>query len=193
MKWPLEWLNSLFAKKPKPTRAAPTLTNDRQVTPVQVVAIIAAGCVGILLVLALCGCATEFNARPTQGLNQSCALYALADYAELCGHAPITREERLRVWRGVASERGLSLIDAWEHATRAGWVAAGSYPGIVTLDSLDDGPLLASLRDSRHAVVVISRAGDDVTILDPRYVDPVVMRVSRLESETRGFYYRENK
>lgn len=148
---------------------------------------------GILAVLSCCGCATDPNARPTQGLNQSCTLYALADYAEITGHAPIPREERLRVWRGVASERGLSLIDAWSLATRAGWVAAGSYPGIVTLDRLSDGPMLASLADARHAVVVIKRSGDDVTILDPRYVEPVVMRAARLESETRGFYYRENK
>jgi predicted double-glycine peptidase len=170
--------------------------NNREVTPIEGLVLIAMCLIGILVVLSCVGCGTvdvDLTARPTQGLNQSCTLYALADYAELCGHAPITREERLRVWRGVASERGLSLIDAWEHATRAGWVAAGSYPDFASLDSLADGPMLASLRDSRHAVVVISRSGDDVTILDPRYVEPVVMRVSRLESETRGFYYRSGK
>ena len=142
------------------------------------------------LLLLLTGCATD--ARPTQGVLPSCALYTLADCAEVQFGKPIPAEERLRVWRGIGhlGMVGLTLDQAFAAAERAGWVPGDSYLRILTIDAISDGPLIAVLRDHRHAVLVLSVGGGNAIVLDPRYTDPQTMTVAKLETETRGFYYR---
>jgi len=144
-----------------------------------------------ILLLVLTGCASP-NARPTQGVLPSCALYALADAAEVQYGKPISAEERLRVWRQLSGKQrnGLTLEQAFEAAEKAGWVPGDSYLRIWTLDALADGPLIAILGSRKHAVTVLSRSGGSVVYLDPRYSDPQSMTVARLETETKGFYYR---
>ena len=144
----------------------------------------------IMLVL-LTGCASP-NARPTQGVLPSCALYAIADAAEIQYGKPISSEERLRVWRGIGHLGlvGLTLDQAFAAAERAGWVPGDSYLRILTIDAISDGPLIAVLGPRKHAVTVLSRSGGSVVYLDPRYTDPQSMTVARLETETRGFYWR---
>ena len=143
-----------------------------------------------ILLLLLTGCATD--ARPTQGILPSCALYCMADCAEVQFGKPIPAEERLRVWRQLSGKQrnGLTLDQAFAAAERAGWVPGDSYLRILTLDSISDGPLIAVLRDHRHAVLVLSVGGGNAIVLDPRYTDPQTMTVARLETETKGFYYR---
>jgi hypothetical protein len=79
-------------------------------------------CILSVILLLVTGCVTDQTYRPIQGLNQSCTLYVLADYAERTGHSPITREDRLRVWMQANGhwDRGLSLLDAWALAAKAG-------------------------------------------------------------------------
>ena len=143
------------------------------------------------ILLLLAGCASP-NARPTQGVLPSCALYALADAAEVQYGKPISAEERLRVWRQLSGKQrnGLTLEQAFEAAEKAGWVPGDSYLRILTLDSISDGPLIAVLRDHRHAVLVLSVGSGSAIVLDPRYTDPQTMTVAKLETETKGFYYR---
>ena len=144
-----------------------------------------------ILLLLLAGCASP-NARPTQGVLPSCALYAIADAAEIQYGKPISSEERLRVWRGIGhlGMVGLTLDQAFSAAERAGWVPGDSYLRIWTLDSISDGPLIAVLRDHRHAVLVLSVGSGSAIVLDPRYSDTQSMSLAKLETETRGFYYR---
>jgi len=144
-----------------------------------------------ILLLLLAGCASP-NARPTQGVLPSCALSTLADCAEVQFGKPISREERLRVWRGMGHLGlvGLTLDQAFAAAERAGWVPGDSYLRILTIDAISDGPLIAVLRDHRHAVLVLSVGSGSAIVLDPRYSDPQSMSLAKLETETRGFYYR---
>ena len=144
-----------------------------------------------ILLLLLTGCASP-NARPTQGVLPSCALYAIADAAEIQYGKPISSEERLRVWRQLSGKQrnGLTLDQAFAAAERAGWVPGDSYLRILTIDAISDGPLIAVLGPRKHAVTVLSRSGGSVVYLDPRYSDPQSMTVAKLETETRGFYWR---
>ena len=144
-----------------------------------------------ILLLLLTGCASP-AARPTQGVLPSCALYTIADAAEIQYGKLIPAEERLRVWRGIGhlGMAGLTLDQAFAVAERAGWVPGDSYLRIWTLDAISDGPLIAVLRDHRHAVLVLSVGSGSAIVLDPRYTDPQTMTVAKLETETRGFYYR---
>lgn len=145
----------------------------------------------ILVVWAiLCGCVTDPNARPTQGLNNSCALYALADAIEIQTRRPIPREERLRVWRTTRQTvHGTTLQEALAAAIKARWLPAGSYLLCVSsVNELARGPLVADLNG--HAVTLLSTAEGRVVYLDPRYEDPASIEIANLDRLTRGFYWR---
>jgi len=144
-----------------------------------------------ILLLLLAGCASP-NARPTQGVLPSCALYAIADAAEIQYGKPISSEERLRVWRQLSGKQrnGLTLEQAFEAAEKAGWVPADSYLHVAVLNDVALSPLLATLERERHGIVVLSKVGDYVICLDPKEEAPKIMTVKKLEQATGGLYWR---
>lgn len=137
------------------------------------------------LLLWLTGCAT--SGRVTQGLNNSCGLYALADAIEIQLHKPISQEERLRVWRTMRDPDHARIDDCFSAAQVAGWVSDKAWLCASELDTIN-GPVLADI--GRHLVCILSVTGGKVMYLDPRYEDPQSMTVRQMERMHHGMYWR---
>lgn len=147
----------------------------------------------LFMLLLFAGCAVDPNARPTQGLNNSCALYALADCIEIQTRRPISRDERLRVWAETRhSVRGTTLQDAFAAAVQFGWVSRGDYLFCVSdVGQVARGPLLADLNG--HEVTLLSMREGSVLYLDPRFQAPQTIDVAALDRLTKGFYWKVMK
>jgi hypothetical protein len=129
----------------------------------------------------------EVSNRPTQGLNNSCGLYALADAIEIQTHKSISREERLRVWRTFRDPDRVTVDDCLTAAQIAGWVSDKAWLCASELDTIN-GPLLADI--GGHLVCILSVSSGKVMYLDPRYVDPESVTVRQMERMHRGMYWR---
>ena len=150
----------------------------------------------------LIGCTTNINRRPTQGLLNSCSLYALANAIEIQKKKSINREERLRVWRLTNKTiGGATLDDAFKAAREAKWVALVSWLQVVDdLDSelhqypLNQCPVICCING--HAIMLISiRIGleledDEVIYFDPRYNDAQSINLNSLNIATGGIYWK---
>lgn len=147
-----------------------------------------------IILMILVGCATDPNARPIQGLNPACTLYAIADCAEIQFHKSIGREQRLTAWRDTYGSKdgdGATVMAAFMAASRAGWV-----PSSCILRTIHDPeveiqkvPLLAPMFN-RHLITILSITDGVVTYFDPSLLDPQTMKLKHMNSATDGLYYR---
>jgi len=145
----------------------------------------------VLLVLIIFGCATETNdVRPTQGLLNSCVLYALADAIEIQTGRSISRDERLKAWNKTKhSDRGTTIYEAFSAAIKFGWLPKDSWLMAVTdLNNTKISSLICDI--GGHMVVLLSIKDGNVIYLDPRYIDPQSMSIKQMDRATKGFYWR---
>jgi len=157
--------------------------------------LLAAAMLAIGSAILCCGCGTtQWSHRPVLPFcTPGCALWAVADAAELQYGQRIPNEARLRVWEKIRYRtiRGITLDQAFAEAEEAGWVPGDSYLHLVALDTIGEGPLICTLSSERHAIVVLStRDNERVTYFDPRRHEPQTMSVKRLMQETEGFFWR---
>ncbi len=152
-------------------------------------------CLVGIVALAFVGCATDKNARPVQGLNPACSVYAIANACEVQFGKKISREERLKVWadtKKFGRDEGASLLSAFSAGCRAGWIPETawlrytSYP----LDEIKEAPLLG--RIGTHAITILSISEEDGTViyLDPTLVDPQSTTFKRINNLCGGMYWR---